>query len=183
MGAGLGKAGVTPRAPFFFYECTGLEGPALGPSIITRLATNAPNSSTVTWNLPAANGFTIVTECCGPSFSCRLASLAGDPIMNEPAGTTTISGHFSHSLNMSFGLSAHCSLADSGCAEREDRDASVVPPQGPAGTIGGTTAATCGCCCVDGGRCSGRGAAATGGVFSDHRSVFVPCPRRCHRSA
>jgi hypothetical protein len=30
--------------------------------------------------------------------------LAGDPIVNEPAGTTTISGQFSHSRKLFFGL-------------------------------------------------------------------------------
>jgi len=40
----------------------------------------------------------------------RSGSSAGVPIMNEPFGTTTISGQTSHSLKLSFGMSA-CSIS------------------------------------------------------------------------
>jgi hypothetical protein len=44
----------------------------------------------------------------------RSFSLGGDPIVKLPCGTTTISGHASHSLNESFGRSARSRAADSG---------------------------------------------------------------------
>src|SRR5262249_8890477 len=63
-----------------------------------------------------------------------------------PGGITTISGHLSHSLKTSFGLSAHSSAADRGPAARFDRDAVVVTaPHGLAGEdCGATTAICCG---------------------------------------
>src|SRR5262252_8709578 len=81
-------------------------------------------------------------------------SFAGEPMVKLPAGTTTISGHLSHSLNTSFGFSAHSSTADSGCADRDDNDtvigALLQGPDGakcakpPPGVIGdGCKGATC----------------------------------------
>jgi transposase len=64
--------------------------------------------------LPTANGFLIVTTCCGPSLLFRSSSVPGDPIVNAPAGTTTISGQFSHSRNVSFGFSARSCASVSG---------------------------------------------------------------------
>src|SRR5258708_40080514 len=58
---------------------------------------------------------------------------------NEPAGTPTISGHLSHSLKTSFGLSPHSSPAVSGFGPRsDDRDAIAAPalPHGLAGCGG-----------------------------------------------
>ena len=45
---------------------------------------------------------------------------------NEPAGTTTISGHLSHSLKTSFGLSPHSSPVVSGFAARNDDSAMLT---------------------------------------------------------
>ncbi len=65
-------------------------------------ATQASHSANVTSNLPTANGRSIVTLRCGPSALSRPASLAGEPIMKLPAGTTTISGQPSQSLKPSW---------------------------------------------------------------------------------
>ena len=42
----------------------------------------------------------MVTSCIGPSPSLRPFSLGGEPIWNDPGGTTTISGQWAHSLNV-----------------------------------------------------------------------------------
>src|SRR4051794_16301035 len=49
------------------------------------------HSANVTSYRPIAKGLSIVTRCTGRSYS------AFDPIMNEPAGTTTISGQSAQS--------------------------------------------------------------------------------------
>jgi hypothetical protein len=95
-----------------------------------------------------ANGLLIVTACRGPSEPDRSFSPTGDPIEKDPAGTTTISGQFSHSRKLSFGLSAHSSAADSGAARRDGSDpVAGSPPHVPnagvansAGRPGGTRA-------------------------------------------
>src|ERR1700681_1182129 len=79
--------------------------------------------------------------CSGLSESWRSGSLAGEPIVNAPAGTTTISGHMAHSLKIVFGASAHSSPADNGWAGRAATDPSVAPPHGEAGGRGGAIAA------------------------------------------
>jgi hypothetical protein len=56
---------------------------------------------------------------CGPSFLSRSFSLAGDPMVKLPAGTTTISGQLSHSLKLSFGFSPRSAATDSGAAHRD----------------------------------------------------------------
>jgi hypothetical protein len=57
--------------------------------------------------------------------------------VKDPDGTTTISGHFSHSLNTSFGVTPHSSAADNGWAERDDRETVTgALPQGPDETTG-----------------------------------------------
>src|ERR1700733_7453508 len=43
----------------------------------------ASHCSKVTSNLPTANGWPIVTLCCGPSFLSRPRSVSGEPIMNS----------------------------------------------------------------------------------------------------
>src|SRR5437667_8586580 len=80
------------------------------------------------WNLPTANDAPIAAKCCGPSFSKRPASLADDPIVKVPAGTTNISGHLSHSLNAFFGLSAHSSISDNGRGARDDQETVMGTP-------------------------------------------------------
>src|SRR5262249_26245763 len=61
--------------------------------------TQASQSINVTSYLETANGLAIVTLCWGPSSGIRPFSVGGDPIMNSPAGTTTISGQsLAHSL-------------------------------------------------------------------------------------
>jgi hypothetical protein len=50
-------------------------------------------------NVPSRKTRLVVTLCYG-SFSRRSGSPAGDPIMKEPAGITTISGQFLHSLKV-----------------------------------------------------------------------------------
>src|SRR5262245_58058223 len=69
--------------------------------------TQASQSAYVTSNLETANGLAIVTLCCGPSLVLLSVSVAGDPIVNSPAGTTTIQGQsLAHSRKASFGLRA-----------------------------------------------------------------------------
>ena len=69
-----------------------------------------------------------------------------DVVVRGLDGTTTISGHLAHSLNTSFGLSVHSSVADTYCAECGDTDAKAATlPHGLAGIDGttcGTTAAS-----------------------------------------
>src|SRR5262249_62018253 len=87
-----------------------------------------------TCNLPTANGLASVTWCRGSSISRAFAS--PPPMMNEPAGTTTISGHLSHSLKTSLGLRPHSSPAVSGFGARnDDRDTltAAALPHGLAG--------------------------------------------------
>jgi hypothetical protein len=43
-----------------------------------------------------------------PSHASRSFSPGLDPIVNAPAGTTTICGQFSHSRNVSFGFNRRC---------------------------------------------------------------------------
>ena len=66
-------------------------------------ATHASHCAKVTSYLPAAKGWAKVTLRCGPSSWLRPRSLGGDPIMNSPAGTTTISGQAAQSRNASLG--------------------------------------------------------------------------------
>src|SRR5580693_49379 len=69
--------------------------------------TQASQSANVTSNLDAAKGLAIVTLCGGPSWSKRPGSVAGDPIVKVPAGTTIISGQsFAHSRKLACGFSA-----------------------------------------------------------------------------
>src|SRR5205814_9542922 len=57
--------------------------------------------------LETANGLAIVTLCWGSSSGIRCFSVGCDPIMNSPAGTTTISGQsLAHSLKACPGFSA-----------------------------------------------------------------------------
>src|SRR5215467_7996013 len=65
-------------------------------------------------------------------------------MVNEPAGTTTISGHLSHSLKTSLGLRPHSSPAVSGFGARnDDRDTltAAALPHGVTGSGGFTPAA------------------------------------------
>src|SRR5436190_22473138 len=81
-------------------------GRYLQPPAVTQASHSANSIS----NLPTAN-HAILTVRCGPSSLNRSASLAGDPIMNSPAGTTTISGHSGQSLKVSFGFRQRISLS------------------------------------------------------------------------
>src|SRR6516162_5023518 len=71
-------------------------------------ATQASHSANVTSVLPTAKGLAIVTSCCGPSnSSSRPFSPSGEPMLDLPAGTTTIVGQpVTHSLNSDPGLAA-----------------------------------------------------------------------------
>ena len=51
--------------------------------------------------------------CCGPSVGKRFGSLAGDPIVKLPGGTTIICGQLLHSVKVSFGLSPRARSGDS----------------------------------------------------------------------
>src|SRR5207244_4922449 len=62
-----------------------------------------------------------ISVCCGPSSAECPGSLVGDPLVKLPAGTTTISGQFAHSLNVSFGFSAFSCIGDSGAASVDAR--------------------------------------------------------------
>src|SRR6202795_3464408 len=65
--------------------------------------------------------------CCGPSFAAAMPlsiSSLLEPIRNSPAGTTTISGQFWHSLKASFGLSPHSSGNDNVFAVPGEREVS-----------------------------------------------------------
>src|ERR1700675_939181 len=69
--------------------------------------TQASHSLNVTGYLETANGPSIVTRCCGLSSSWRPASPTPDPIVNAPAGITTISGQsLAHSRKTDCGFSA-----------------------------------------------------------------------------
>src|SRR5215468_12248285 len=94
--------------------------------------TKAANWSTVTWSLPTANGLPIVTTCCGPSSLLRSFSPSGDPIVNDPAGTTTISGQSAHSRNVSLGFSPRSCAAVSGAAHRDANETVTGPLHGSA---------------------------------------------------
>ena len=70
-------------------------------------ATQASHCAKVTSVLPTANGFAIVTSCWGPSVGKRSASVAGEPIVKRPAGTTIIVGQpLAHSANSEPGFDA-----------------------------------------------------------------------------
>src|SRR4029079_13372409 len=60
-------------------------------------ATQRSHCSNVTSYLLSANGEEIVTRCCVSA--PRYISDAGEPIVNCPAGITTISGHSAQSVN------------------------------------------------------------------------------------
>src|ERR1700722_14053503 len=120
------------------------------------------------WNFPIANALVIITECCGPSSSNRTFSFFGQPIMKLPAGTTTISGHLSHSLNTSFGLRERSSVDDRGAAHREVRD-TVCALHGLAlgrAAAGGATTAGCA------GAAGGGGVGRTGGATTASWGFF-----------
>jgi hypothetical protein len=61
-------------------------------------------------------------------------------MMKLPAGTTTISGHVSHSLKLSFGRNALSSAGDNGAAR--DWACPVTAPDVPANTINAMINAT-----------------------------------------
>src|SRR5262245_26867818 len=63
---------------------------SLGLYLQPPAAAHASHSASVSSNLPAAKGRAMLTLC----------SLAGDPIMNLPAGTTTISGQSGQSRKL-----------------------------------------------------------------------------------
>src|ERR1700722_1516625 len=65
-------------------------------------STQASHCSNVTANRPTANGWANVTLCLGASVEARFGPSSSDPITKLPAGTTIISGHFSHSLKSAF---------------------------------------------------------------------------------
>src|SRR5262249_39568159 len=69
--------------------------------------TQASHSEKVKSNLPAANGSGLVTLCTG--FSSLSSS---EPIINSPAGTTTISGHGVTLLEAVFWFEAALLAAD-----------------------------------------------------------------------
>src|SRR5215831_8401977 len=88
-------AGILPRP-----QTSGTRGQAAA-------ATQASHSSNVTSNLETANGFVIVTSCCGPSLAFRSGSFSGEPMTNFPEGMTIIAGQpFAHSLKSEPGLAA-----------------------------------------------------------------------------
>src|SRR5215471_2782497 len=82
--------------------------------------TQASHSAKVASNFPTANGLAIVTLCTG--FSLLYSS---EPIMNSPAGTTTISGHVSQSLKLSLGFRQRFSLPT--CATTPSHHAGARP--------------------------------------------------------
>src|SRR5580704_19684368 len=74
-------------------------------------AAHASQSANVSSYLDTANALAIATWCGGPSLVCPPFSSGADPMVKEPAGTTTISGQSAvHSLKESPGFSA-CSAA------------------------------------------------------------------------
>src|SRR5215204_3743192 len=93
---------MTGRAPRPQPSSSGL---SLQPPALTH----ASHSANVTSYFAIANGELMVTLRCGPSFSSRLFSFTGEPIMKKPVGTTTISGHSGQSLKVSLGFK-HFSL-------------------------------------------------------------------------
>src|SRR5262245_13946778 len=83
---------ITGRSPRPQLRSSGtyLQPPAL---------TQASQMAKVTSNLLTAIGLVIVTLCTGFSFE-----YSSEPIMNSPAGITTISGQSGQSLKLSFGF-------------------------------------------------------------------------------
>src|SRR5882757_1193046 len=77
-------------------------------------ARQASQSSNEMVKRPTENGFAKLTRWSGSSPLARSTSVLGVPIMNEPLGTTTISGQASHSLKLSLGLNACSSSGVSG---------------------------------------------------------------------
>ena len=63
--------------------------------------TQVSHSANVTSCLPTAKGCEIVTSCGRTSSPSRPTSDLGEPMTNEPAGTTTISGQDGQSRNVS----------------------------------------------------------------------------------
>src|SRR5262249_41757987 len=110
--------------------------------------------------LPAANAAANVILRCGPSFSSRPSSSAGDPTRKLPAGSTTICGQCVHSAKLSPDLSRRSSLALNGAAARAEGKAPTAgvalgaaaagllggeglgPPDVAGAAAGGATAAT-----------------------------------------
>jgi len=96
--------------------------------------------------------------------------------VNDPAGTTTISGQSAHSLKLSFGFSPRSCAAVSGSHPRIDKETAAGPlhgdAAGTAGFTGGATAAVCGPAVGFGGSGAGQGnsAGAVGGA------AVVGCP-------
>src|SRR5262249_52360926 len=99
-------------------SCTklGLRQDALGSYVRGLKGTNTLAPPSVLWPVSftkaanclreiacraTANGLEIVTLCCGSSYQRLFLSNHGDPTANSPAGTTTISGPASWSLNHS----------------------------------------------------------------------------------
>src|SRR5271168_3843354 len=64
--------------------------------------------------LPTAKGLAIMTLCRGLSSMSRPVSVAAEPMVKLPSGTTTVSGHLSHSLKLSFGSSVRSRSGDNG---------------------------------------------------------------------
>src|SRR5689334_19714668 len=76
---------------------------SLSPGLCVQpaAAMHASHCAKVTSYLPTANGCAKLTLRCGPSSGLRPRSLAGDPMMNSPAGTAIISGQSEQSRNTS----------------------------------------------------------------------------------
>src|SRR4029077_13894703 len=89
------------------------------------LAAQASHSAKVTTNLDAANGFSIVTLCCGASVSWWPGSALGDPVVNDPPGITTISGQSAQSLKDDCPGLSGCSPAPAGMRSQSEATKSV----------------------------------------------------------
>src|SRR5262245_19057415 len=90
-------------------------------------AAQASHCANVSSYLPMAK-LRIVTLRCGPSLLPRPISLSGEPIVKEPAGTTTMSGQAAQSRNVRPlpGESSACFLWATACGERSTNSANVA---------------------------------------------------------
>ena len=68
-------------------------------------------------------------QCCGASVSWWPGSACGDPIVNDPAGMTTISGQSAQSLKDECPGLSSCSLAPAGMSKSEATESVSISPK------------------------------------------------------
>jgi hypothetical protein len=110
----------------------------------TPAAAQASHSSNVASNFETAIGLAIETSCLGRSLARASGSSLGEPMLNRPAGITTIAGQFAQSLNSAPGLSASalpCPAAGASGNHAASATARAAPRRTQASTLIGGSAA------------------------------------------